>query len=677
MKTFFEFDPLHPHQFNETLQIKSRKIYLSHLPLVNSVSISGFLQADTPSDVNPNSFWCDYRLDDGYRSANGEIIFDPSQNDKFVQISYLAIGTVLRAKDMNEVATSLDSLNLTRDNLNDSISNLNIKIGVESDRSSQNIQSHNENPIAHPAILDSLQSSKSEFDTRLSTFDARIQGFSQSISDKVDSLQTYQLQIQDDLVSSISAAESRINSRIDTRLEILPEIRNEFTGVYNRIDELDSKYSNDKSEIYNRMENLLAVERRTNLTIIENAKSEATSRAISESNRYTDSKIAIQSLEFDSSISQAQNRIANLESQTDSIQESIDSTATQYHEMLSRLNAEQFARIDADNSLGGLIVTMKDESESRDTSLQSNIANLSNTLYQARQATNNQIESIRANVSIAEERMIQTADRYESLTSKIHDMNDSLVSEIYEVVQMQDEMTSYIDSKFAPTRQEFADSISNLDSVLSDSIANLDSVINDDKTYMDSYFSNIEESVSAVWDEFDEVADINSANAVGIAANSSSIVAINSELESFKSSVNSSIANLDSDLATLDSDLDSYKIEVSNDFSSVDTSISALNSFDSSLQSSIGSVDNRATNIQTSLGNTNTSIGTLNTKATNIQTSLGTTNSNVSKVQTSLGNTNTSLNNVTNRVSNLESKHNPFTLGTTSSTVNGAVWYIS
>ena len=114
MKYFQEFDPLHPIKYDETLQIKDRKIHLSYIPLVDSVSIRGFLQESILSDVTYNTFWCDYRFDDGYRSANGEVIFDSSANNQYVDVSYRGIGTVLRAEDMNEVAESLESLDKTR-----------------------------------------------------------------------------------------------------------------------------------------------------------------------------------------------------------------------------------------------------------------------------------------------------------------------------------------------------------------------------------------------------------------------------------------------------------------------------------------------------------------------------------------------------------------------------------
>ena len=145
MKYFQEFDPLHPIRYDETLQVKNRKIHLSYIPLVDSVSIKGFLQVQTPSDVNSNSFWCDYRFDDGYRSSNAEIIFDSSANDRFLEISYLGIGTVLRAEDMNEVAESLNSLDQTRQESRADIENLKIRVNVFNENAQESLQNHNQN----------------------------------------------------------------------------------------------------------------------------------------------------------------------------------------------------------------------------------------------------------------------------------------------------------------------------------------------------------------------------------------------------------------------------------------------------------------------------------------------------------------------------------------------------
>ena len=586
MKDFKPFDPLHPFQFNESLQVKNRKIHLSYIPLVDSVSIKGFLQAKTPSDVVANSFWVDYRFEDGYRSSNAEIIFDSSANDQFIDVSYLGIGTILRAEDMNEAAESLNSLDKSRNEADRNIHDLSIRAGIIESNAQDSLQFHNQNSISHKDIRDSIQASKDEFEYRLGVFDTRILGIQSRIDATDDSIESQMVDLNHFFRESLESSITQLRSEFAESINSIDDYRDEFTGIYNSIARLGSEFQSDREATVNQVESLLAVERKSFSTTVNNAKSEAISRSVAEAQKFDDSL----KMDFETSLRSESNARYNLGSEIQFAHRRIDNIEVSNLSLDSRLNSEMYARIESNNELQGLIATYRDDSDAQIESITSNVANLADTLYQARQATNRQIESLRANVAIAEDRMLNTAERLDSLTSKNQTLTESLNAGLEDIDSLKNSMEEYVESRFEPVRTEFATSLANFDSVISDSIQTLDrdlfeldDHIGNREFYVDEYFTQIESSVAAVWDEIDDVED--------------SISALNlydSSLQNSIGTANSNIGTLNSTVSTAYSRLGTLNTSLATNY----TSLKSANTNISNLTSSLNALTTRVTNLE-------------------------------------------------------------------------------
>lgn len=514
MKDFRDFDPSHPFHHEETLQIKNRKLRLSYIPLIDSVSVRGYLPVDSPSDVVANTYWVDYRYDDGYRSSNAEVVFDSSANDRYVDIAYFGIGTVLRAEDMREVSDSLDAIQKTNNEQSQNISDLGIKIGVVAEKSQDLLDSHEKNPAAHQSLIDSIQSSRDFFEYRLNSQDTRLNGFINLLDSTAASLQSQIHKVDELSDSQIQEVESRLEERIKSEAEVFDDFRDEFTGLYNMISNLDDKYALDLENNTKNIENLLATERVSFITSINNAKNEMLSRAITEMQAGDDSiRSEIEKISEKSTLD-----LSEIFSMFESVDVKLDSIAGELPTVYHVIDAEKRDRISFDNDILDSIASLRENIDWSFDNLEGNIGNLADTLYQARQATNNQMESLRANVAIAEENLLSTRRDLEVLM------------EAKEIVEsLQASVTEYVEAQFAPVKAEISESIAAFDSQFGTAMT---ASIASQRSYMTNYFSKIEESVAAVWDGIDEkIGDIDFseyeasilANSADIASNSESI----------------------------------------------------------------------------------------------------------------------------------------------------------
>ena len=610
MKKFHEFEPLHPFRQDETLQVKNRKIHLAYIPLVDSVSIKGFMQVNSPSDVVSNTFWVDYRFDDGYRSSNAEILFHSSANEKFVDISYLGIGTILRAQDMNEVADSLEHFKSIETEHINSINNLGIRIGVVAENAENDLQKHELNLSAHPTIIESISANRDEVNTRLDVVSAQISGTNSLLQRSVNSLNS---KIQDIIVlcgEDIQLAENRLISICEEKLQDVQDIRNEFIGIYNSIENLDSKFQSKCDNTVHQVESLLAVERKSFSTTVNNAKSDAISRAVAESTSIFSSQFDQFRSEIDNSSLQS-----DFMNQIDSLNTQIEDLSTNYQIIRQLYTSEQYNRILQDNLLNDSLISIQNSIDNNLDSVTSNIANLANTLYQARQATNNQIESLRANVAIAEDRMIFISDKMDSLNVANIVLNESLVSELEGVTSMKSEMLDYIDGMFEPFRLEITNSVES-------AINSID-------------FSPVQTSITAICDSLNN---------------------FNFDTTPIEQSINAiqnSLAHIDIDTTPIEQSINAIQASIEN----IDFDTSPIEQSINSIQDSIENIDFDTTPIEQSISTNSTNIGNLTT---------------------SIGNTNSSLSNLTSRVNNLESggTSDLQILTTVSSTQTGALWYI-
>lgn len=108
MVLYYPYNQTSTVRVEETLTVANRKIFLRHIPKKGSVVIEGFAETDS---VNPaiNQFSCQYSTDSSYRDANRVLNFNAIHNGEEFFISYIAVGTVLTAEDMNEIKAHLEN----------------------------------------------------------------------------------------------------------------------------------------------------------------------------------------------------------------------------------------------------------------------------------------------------------------------------------------------------------------------------------------------------------------------------------------------------------------------------------------------------------------------------------------------------------------------------------------
>lgn len=92
----------------ETLTIRAGKAFLRHIPKKGSVVIDGFTEVDSVI-LQDYQFSCQYALDSLYRDADRVLQFSRTHDGQSISVSYVAIGTVVTADDMNEIKAHIES----------------------------------------------------------------------------------------------------------------------------------------------------------------------------------------------------------------------------------------------------------------------------------------------------------------------------------------------------------------------------------------------------------------------------------------------------------------------------------------------------------------------------------------------------------------------------------------
>lgn len=110
METYLKFNPLSTIRVEETRIVEGYQVVLRHIPKRGSIVINGFMEV--ASDPAPYQFACQYSNDSVYREANRVLIFNPANNAQEFLISYIAVGTVITADDMNEIKAHLENQEL-------------------------------------------------------------------------------------------------------------------------------------------------------------------------------------------------------------------------------------------------------------------------------------------------------------------------------------------------------------------------------------------------------------------------------------------------------------------------------------------------------------------------------------------------------------------------------------
>ena len=111
MKKYLPYNPDNPVLIQgETHEVLDGQIWLDHVPLKDSLKIEGFVQFDELNALTQNGFYIDYKAADRYLTATGIVYFLPAHEGRVLSCSYLAVGTLVTASDLNEINERLTNL---------------------------------------------------------------------------------------------------------------------------------------------------------------------------------------------------------------------------------------------------------------------------------------------------------------------------------------------------------------------------------------------------------------------------------------------------------------------------------------------------------------------------------------------------------------------------------------
>lgn len=108
MKRYYPYDKASRQRLSETFIIADGAITLSHLPLKDSLEVEGFT-ATGSANVPQGYFFYNYSENTDYREATGVVKFNAADNGTTVTASYIAVGTLVTAADLNEIKAHLEN----------------------------------------------------------------------------------------------------------------------------------------------------------------------------------------------------------------------------------------------------------------------------------------------------------------------------------------------------------------------------------------------------------------------------------------------------------------------------------------------------------------------------------------------------------------------------------------
>lgn len=112
METYHAYNTNASTRLNETLTVNNGYIQLRHIPLKGSIVINNFLETNSFVNIGLNEFFCAYSLETYYRDANRLVLFNPNNDGKSLNVSYVAVGTPVTADDMNEIKSHIENNNI-------------------------------------------------------------------------------------------------------------------------------------------------------------------------------------------------------------------------------------------------------------------------------------------------------------------------------------------------------------------------------------------------------------------------------------------------------------------------------------------------------------------------------------------------------------------------------------
>ena len=157
MRTFFPYNlqstqvvELEPHK------IIGGKIRLDHIPKEGSLSVRGFIEGKSASNLQSNEFFCSYRVDTQYREANRLVYFYSGRSGQTVYCSYIAIGTVVTSDDMNEIGDFMKAADKNFSRHDESLTSLKNTIVETRNEARTSLNEHNQYRAAHSDIRDDI-----------------------------------------------------------------------------------------------------------------------------------------------------------------------------------------------------------------------------------------------------------------------------------------------------------------------------------------------------------------------------------------------------------------------------------------------------------------------------------------------------------------------------------------
>lgn len=84
------------------------KIHLDHTPLTGTLVIDGYRRNMSGLNLAADEFYIDYHERSGYKLATQTVEFGPGNIGVTVTASYTGVGTIIFARDMNEIKTFMD-----------------------------------------------------------------------------------------------------------------------------------------------------------------------------------------------------------------------------------------------------------------------------------------------------------------------------------------------------------------------------------------------------------------------------------------------------------------------------------------------------------------------------------------------------------------------------------------
>lgn len=157
MRTFFPYNLLSTQVVElEPHKIIGGKIRLDHIPKEGSLTVRGFIEASSAANLQSNEFFCSYRADSQYREANRLVYFYSGRSGQTVYCSYIAVGTVVTADDMNEIGEFMKAADKNFSRHDESLTALKNTIVETRNEARTSLNEHNKYLAAHSDIRDDI-----------------------------------------------------------------------------------------------------------------------------------------------------------------------------------------------------------------------------------------------------------------------------------------------------------------------------------------------------------------------------------------------------------------------------------------------------------------------------------------------------------------------------------------